>query len=89
MESDLENLDINGSGVEITEIIDRFYFWIDTRETSDDKAINSTFLTAVGKGAFTLLKILVHPKNSRGTSGSRQASFMRWPAIIMKLCMPL
>ncbi len=46
------------SADEISEYIDKFNFWIDTRETSDDKAIKGAFLTAVGKEAFTLLKTL-------------------------------
>ncbi len=54
----MENLDVNSSADEITEYIDRFNFWIDTKETSDDKAIKGAFLTAVGKEAFTLLKTL-------------------------------
>ncbi len=57
MDPILENLDVNGSADEIGEYIDRFNFWIDIRETSDDKAI----LMAAGKEAFTLLKTLVYP----------------------------
>ncbi len=58
MNPKLENLDVNSSADEITEYIDRFNFWIDTKETSDDKAIKGAFLTAVGKEAFTLPRVL-------------------------------
>ncbi len=51
----------NSSPDEIAEYIDRFNFWIDTKETSDDKAIKGVFLTAVGKEPFTVLKTLVYP----------------------------
>ncbi len=61
MDTKLENLDVNSSADEIGEYVDRFNFRIDTRETSDDKAIKGAFLTAVGKEAFTLLKTLVYP----------------------------
>ncbi len=61
MDPKLENLDVNSSADEIVEYIDRFNFWIDTKETSDNKAIKGAFLTAVGKEAFTLLKTLVYP----------------------------
>ncbi len=64
----LENLDVNMSADEIGEYIDRFYFWFDTRETSDDEAIKGAFLTAVGKEAFTLLNTLVYPKTLRDAS---------------------
>ncbi len=53
---------------EIGEYIDRSNFWIDTRETSDDKFIKGAFLTAVEKEAFTLLKTLVYTKTLRGAS---------------------
>ncbi len=66
MNPKLENLDVNSSADEIAEYIDRF--WIDTKETSDDKAIKGAFLTAVGKEAFTLLKTLVYPKALRDVS---------------------
>ncbi len=65
MNPKLENLDVNSSADEIAEYIDRFNFWIDTKETSDDKANKGAFLTAVGKEAFTLLKTLVYPKTLR------------------------
>ncbi len=55
MDPKLENLDVNSSADEIAEYIDRLNFWIDTKETSDDKAIKCAFVTAVGKEAFTLL----------------------------------
>ncbi len=61
MDSKLENLDVNSPADEIGENIDIFNFWINTRETSDDKVIKGTFLTVVGKEAFTLLKTLVYP----------------------------
>ncbi len=44
----LENLDVSVSADEILEYIVRFNFWIDSRESSDDKAIKGAFLTAVG-----------------------------------------
>ncbi len=56
MNPKLENLDVNSFADEIAEYIDRFNFWIGTKETSDDKAIKDAFLTAVEKEAFTLLK---------------------------------
>ncbi len=68
MDPKLENLDVNSSVDEIGEYIDRFNFWIDIRETSDDKAIKGAFLTEVGKGAFTLLKTLVYPKTFKDAS---------------------
>ncbi len=52
MDPKLECLDINCSADEVAEYIDRFNFWIDTRGTSDEKAIKGAFLTAVGKDAF-------------------------------------
>ncbi len=55
-------VEVNVSADEIGEYIDRLNFWIDTRETSDDKAIKVAFLSAVGKEAFTLMKTLVYPK---------------------------
>ncbi len=39
MDPKLENLDVYMSADDIGEYIDRFKFSIDTRETSDDKAI--------------------------------------------------
>ncbi len=68
MDLKLENLDVNSSADEIGEYVDRFNFWIDTRETSDDKAIKGAFLTPVGKEAFTLLEALVYPKTLRDAS---------------------
>ncbi len=64
----LERLGINGSADKITEYIDCFNFWIDTRVKCDEKAIKGTFLTAVGKEAFILLRILVSPKTLRDAS---------------------
>ncbi len=68
MDPKLESLDVNSSADEIGEYLDRFNFWIDTRETSDDKASKRAFLTAVGKEAFTLMKTLVYPKTLRDAS---------------------
>ncbi len=68
MNPKLENLDVNSSADEIAEYINRFNFWIDTKETSDDKAIKGAFPTAVGKEAFTLLKTLAYPKTLRDAS---------------------
>ncbi len=65
MDPKLECLDINCSADEVSEYIDRFNFWIDTRETSDERAIKGAFLTAVGMGAFSLLRTLVYPKTLR------------------------
>ncbi len=59
MDPKLECLSINCSADEVAEYIDRFNFWIDTRGTSDEKAIKGAFLTAVGKDAFSLLISLV------------------------------
>ncbi len=53
MDPKLECLDINCSADEAAEYIDRFDFWIDTRGTSDAKAIEGAFLTAVEKDAFS------------------------------------
>ncbi len=39
MDPKMENLDVNMPAADIGEYIDRFESWIDTRETSDDKAI--------------------------------------------------
>ncbi len=41
---------------------------MDTRGTSDEKAIKGAFLTAVGKDAFSLLRTLVYPKTLRDAS---------------------
>ncbi len=68
MDPKLENLEINCSAYEVAEYIDRFNFWIDTKGTSDEKAIKGAFLTAVGKDAFSLLRILVYPKTLRDAS---------------------
>ncbi len=62
MDPKLENLDINGSSDEITECIEKFNFWVGTRETCDEKVIEGAFLTAVGKETVTLLKTLVYVK---------------------------
>ncbi len=48
MDPELECPNINCSADEVAEYIDRFNFWIDTRGTSDEKAIKGVFLTAVG-----------------------------------------
>ncbi len=61
-------LDVNSSADEIVEYIERFNFWIDTKETSDDKPIQGAFPTTVRKEAFTLLKTLVYPKMLRDAS---------------------
>ncbi len=68
MNPKLKNQDVNSSADEIVKYIDRFNFWIDTKETSDDKTIKGAFLTAVGKEAFTLLKTLVYHKAMRDES---------------------
>ncbi len=68
MDPKLECLDINCSADEVAEYSDRFNFWIDTRGTSDEKAIKGAFLTAVGKDAFSLLRILVYHKTLRDAS---------------------
>ncbi len=48
------------SYIQVFEYIDRFNFWIDTRGTSDEKAVKGPCLGAVGKEAFTLLRTLVY-----------------------------
>ncbi len=68
MDPKLECLDNNCSADEVAEYIDRFQFWIDTRETSDAKAIKGAYLTAVGKDAFSLLRTLVYPNTLRDPS---------------------
>ncbi len=68
MNPKLENLDVNSSTDEIAKYIDRFNFWVDTKETTDDKAIKGALHTAVGKEAFTLLKTSVYPKTLRDAS---------------------
>ncbi len=65
MDPKLECLIINCSAHEEAEYIDWFNFWIDTRGTSDEKAIKGAFHTAVGKEAFSLLRNLVYPKTLR------------------------
>ncbi len=62
MDPKLEGLDINFSADEVAEYIDRFNFWIDTREASDEMSIKGAFLTAVGEKAFTMPRTLVYPK---------------------------
>ncbi len=54
MDPKLECLDIICSADEVAEYINQFNFWIDTRGTSDEKAIRGAFLKAVEKGAFTI-----------------------------------
>ncbi len=56
MDPKIEDLDINCSADEIAKYIDRFNFQIDTKGTSDEKAIKGAFLTPVGKEAFALLR---------------------------------
>ncbi len=71
MDPKLECLNINCSADEVDEYIDRFNFWIDTGGTSDEKAIKGAFLTAVGKDAFSLLRVypaFVYPKTLRDAS---------------------
>ncbi len=72
----MESLDTGGSADEIMEYSDRLNFWIDTRKTSDEKAVEGAFLTAVGKEALTLLntfdlspnlKARFRRRNLRGT----------------------
>ncbi len=80
MDPTLENLDINGSSDEITECIEKFNFWIGTRESCDEKAIEGAFLTAVGKETVTLLKTLAYVKvrfHRKNNSASRQAYSVR------------
>ncbi len=62
MDPKLENRIVNEATDEISEHKAWFNFWIETRETSDGKAIEAAFLTAVGKEALTLLKMLVYPR---------------------------
>ncbi len=53
-------------------------FWLDTRGTSDERAIKGAFLTAVGKEAFTLLRTLFYPKTLRDASiADIQETFLR------------
>ncbi len=68
MDPKLECLNISCSVDEVAEYIDLFNFWIDTRGTSDEKAIKGAFLTAVGKDGFSLLRTLVYPKTLRDAS---------------------
>ncbi len=68
MDPKLECLDINCSADEVAGYVGRFNFWIDTRGTSDERAIKGAFLTAVGKDAFSLLKTLVYRKTLRDAS---------------------
>ncbi len=68
MDPKLECLSINCSADEVAEYINRFNFWIDTRGTSDEKAIKGAFLTGVGKDAFSLLRTLAYPKTLRDAS---------------------
>ncbi len=67
MDPKLESLNINCSADDVADYIDRFNFWIDTRGTSDEKAIKGN-LTAVGKDAFSLLRTVVYPKTLRDSS---------------------
>ncbi len=67
--------DINCSADEVAGYIDRFNFSIDTRGTSDEKAIKGAFLTAVGKDAFSLLRTLVYPKTLRDASIAETQTF--------------
>ncbi len=56
MDPNLECLGINCSAAELAEYIDRFNFWIDTRGTCDEKAINGAILMAVRKETYILLR---------------------------------
>ncbi len=53
---------------DVTEYINRFNSWIYTRGTSDEKAIEGTFITAFGKEALSLLRTLVYSKTLRDVS---------------------
>ncbi len=65
----MESLDTGGSTHEIKEYIDRLNFCIDTRKTSDEKAIEGAFFTAIGKEALTLLKrTSIFPQTLRDAS---------------------
>ncbi len=68
MDPKLESLRINCLVDKVAENIVRLNYWIDTRESSDAKAIKGAFLTAVGKEAFTPLRTLVNPKTLRSAS---------------------
>ncbi len=59
MDPKLENFKINGSVDAIIEYMDRFNFWIDTRETSEEKAIKGAFLMTIENVAVTLIKTLM------------------------------
>ncbi len=78
----MDSLDVDGSADEVKEYSDRLNFWIDTRKTNDEKAIEGAFLTAVGKEALTLLKNVdlppnlkarFHCRNLRGTTAPCRA----------------
>ncbi len=76
MNPKLERLSINCSAEKLAAYIDRFYFWIDTRTKSDEKAIKGVFLSAVGKKTFTLLRTLENTKTLTD-SVTRQTSSVR------------
>ncbi len=65
MDPKLECLNINCSAHKVAEYINRFNFWIDTKGTSDEKAIKGAFLMAVGKDVFSLLPEQLNPGASR------------------------
>ncbi len=71
MDPKLESFNINCSADEVAEYIDRFTFWIDTRGTSDEKAIKGAFLTAVGKDVFPFYELWSTPK-PEGTPQSQK-----------------
>ncbi len=86
MDPKLENLDVSSSADDIGEYVDRFNFWIDTRETSDDKAIKGSFLTFGRKGSICLTENVglplnvegrFHHRNTRNTSASCKACPVR------------
>ncbi len=79
MNPKLDNLDVNSSADEIAEYIDRFNFWIDTKETSDDKAFKYLAGEFNDRLAvfFTLTNKLRFQDSTDGDSKVAPATF--WP----------
>ncbi len=69
---------VNVKAAEITEYIDRFSFWVDTRGKSDEKPIKGAYLTVVGKEEFALLRTLAYLQTLRDASiAESQETFLR------------
>ncbi len=83
MDPKLECLDPNCSADDVTKYIDWFNFWIDTRGTSDEKAINGAFLLE-GNAKETVCAVVFQEKHKVGDNAENvDADIQREPIRIM------